>query len=42
MFENYFCFINIEGMLDKLSYIESEDEDVDFSKYIIDFKIDFY
>jgi hypothetical protein len=42
MFENYFCFINIEDMLDKLSYIETEDEDIDFLKYIIDFKIDFY
>lgn len=29
-------------MLDKLSYIESEDEDIDFSKYIQDFKIEYY
>lgn len=29
-------------MLDKLSYIETEDEEIDFLKYIIDFKIDFY
>ena len=30
MFENYFCLINIEDLLDKLSYIETEDENIDF------------
>jgi len=45
MFEHYACFLNIEDMKDKISYMEIDEnleEQIDFSKYLQVFKLNFY